>query len=382
MNATQTATTRIEVINSTKTTSSMPPDVSHIASTVGTQPEATVSPPIQSKSNLNAPTAAQFIGQSRRQGLWQVASRKRYVLLAPVVLVGSALLVFLGWSYLVHARSWVKTDNAYLATHIHSISSRVAGTVDEVLIDENQTVAAGQTLARLDRREFEVHRQEALAQVAQARAQVQEARARIAQAQAQVAREQARAIKAKGDLVRAGSLFEGGSGAISKQELELARAESDAGEAALRGAHSALDSVTASAAAAEAQAQVADTTLANAELQLSYAEIVAPASGCIGKKSLEVGNRVQPGQALLALMQTDIWVNANFKETQLAHLQPGQTTVVRVDAFPGRESRELWRACRRVVGLNLRFCHRTMRPGISRKLSSVFQSRSCSIGQA
>ena len=229
----------------------------------------------------------------------------------------------------------MKTDNAYLAAHIHSISPRVAGTVKEVLVEENQPVEAGSVLARLDPRDLEVHRQQAQAQVAQADAQLQEAIARIAQAQAQVIREQAHATKAANDLLRANSLFGQGSGAISKQELDLARADAQAAEAALQGAESASDSATASAAAARAMKQAAEANLREAELQLSYAEILAPAAGRIGKRNLETGNHVQPGQPVLALVQSDIWVTANFKETQLTRLKPGRPVQVRVDAFPG-----------------------------------------------
>lgn len=253
--------------------------------------------------------------------------------LGGVVLLG--ILVYLGARYVAYARGWVSTDNAYVAAHMHSISPRVAGTVKEVLVDENQEVLAGAVLARLDARDFEVHRQQALAQVAQAGARVQESEAHIAQARAQVASDQARATKAKNDLVRANSLYGEGSGAISKQELDLARADAQAAEAALQGAESALDSASASAAAAQAMKQAAQANLREAELQLSYTEILAPAAGRIGKKNLETGNHVQPGQAVLALVQTDIWVSANFKETQLTHLQPGQPVQVRVDAFPG-----------------------------------------------
>jgi membrane fusion protein (multidrug efflux system) len=81
---------------------------------------------------------------------------------------------------------------------------------------------------------------------------------------------------------------------------------------------------------------VARANLEDAKLQLSYTEIVAPVSGQIGKKNLEVGNRVQPGQGLLALVQPDVWVTANFKETQLARLKAGQNVRVTIDSIPGR----------------------------------------------
>jgi membrane fusion protein (multidrug efflux system) len=254
-------------------------------------------------------------------------------LLAAAVTTTAAWSAYRWWDY---ARTWVKTDNAYVATHIHQISSRVTGTVSEALVEENQIVAAGQVLARLDVRDFEVRRQQALAQLAQAQAQVQQAQARIAQARSEVTREQAHTTKAQQDLERAKALSQHGNEAISRQELDAAQAGADAAQAALAAAKSALQSAEAAAVAAQAQEKVAEATLKDADLQLSYTEVLAPAAGRIGKKNLETGNRVQPGQALLALIQPDAWVVANFKETQLARVKPGQPVRLHVDAFPGR----------------------------------------------
>jgi membrane fusion protein (multidrug efflux system) len=253
--------------------------------------------------------------------------------------LGAAVTAVIAWSayrWWDYNRTWVRTDNAYVATHIHQVSSRVAGTVTEVLVEENQMVEAGKVMARLDARDFEVKRQQGLAQVAQAQAQLQQAKAQIAQARAQVAREQAQTTKAKQDFERAKALFRGTAGAISRQEFDAAQAGADAAEAALLAAEAALESTSALAVAAQAQEKVAQANLKETELQLSYTEILSPAAGRIGKKNLETGNRVQPGQALLALVQPEVWVAANFKETQLAHLKPGQPVRLRVDAFPGR----------------------------------------------
>jgi len=254
-------------------------------------------------------------------------------------LLGAAITAVTAWSayrWWDYTSTWVRTDNAYVATHIHQVSSRVAGTVTEVLVEENQMVAAGKIIARLDARDFEVKRQQGLAQVAQAQAQLHQADAQIAQARAQVARERAQATKAKQDLERAKALFQGTSAAISQQEFDAAQAGADAAQAVLLAAEAAVESTSALAVAAQAQEQVAQSNLKEAELQLSYTEILAPAAGRIGKRNLETGNRVQPGQALLALVQPDVWVVANFKETQLGHLKPGQPARLRVDAFPGQ----------------------------------------------
>ena len=256
-----------------------------------------------------------------------------------LALLGAAVATVAVWSayrWWEYSRTWVKTDNAYIAAHVHQVSSRLAGTVSEVLVEENQVVTAGQLLARLDTRDFEVKRQQALAQLAQARAQVQQAQARIAQAQSEVTREQVHVTKTKQDLERAKQLSQGGNEAISRQEFDTAQAAADGALAALQSAKSALQSAEAATGAAEAQGKVAEANVKEAELQLSYMDIAAPAAGRIGKKNLETGNRVQPGQALLALVQPDVWVTANFKETQLDQIRPGQPVRFRVDALPGR----------------------------------------------
>lgn len=250
-----------------------------------------------------------------------------------VVVIGIACAGYFWWRW---AGTWVKTDNAYVTGHIHTISVRVPGTVKEVFVGENQTVTAGELLARLDPSDLEVRRQQALAQLAQADAQVQQAEAQISQARAQLSREQARATKAQQDLARANSLYHDATGAISRQEFDQAKAENEATQASLEAARSAVVSATAQASAAQAQQRVATANLRESELQLSYTEIRAPSAGRIGKKNVETGNRVQPGQALFGLVGPEVWVTANFKETQLAHLKPGQPARVKIDSLPGR----------------------------------------------
>jgi membrane fusion protein, multidrug efflux system len=217
-------------------------------------------------------------------------------------------------------RAWARTDNAYVAGHIHTVSSRVIGTVSEVLVAENQSVAAGAVLARLDRRDLEVQRQQAQAALAQAEAQQDQARA-------EVIRLEALTTRAQLEFARTEELYHAQTS--SKQEFDNAKASLDAARAAVNAARAAVASVAAAKLAAVA-------SLTNTELQLSYTEIVAPAAGRIGKKNVEVGNRVAAGQALLAVVSPEVWVVANFKETQLAHMQPGQAATLSIDSVPGR----------------------------------------------
>ena len=244
----------------------------------------------------------------------------------PLGLGGAALAIALGyagyqwWNY---ARTWTTTDNAYIAGHVHTVSTRISGNVREVLVAENQSVAAGAVLVRLDPNDLQVQREKALAAVAQAEA-------KVAQTLAQVLRDEAVADKAQLDFDRAEKLFHDASRSISPAEFDAAKYSLDA-------AGGSLSATKAGVAAAQAQVQVTQAQLKDVELQLGYAEILAPAAGRVGRKNVEVGNRVQPGQSLLAIVQPKVWVMANFKETQLESLQPGQAVELRVDGFPGRE---------------------------------------------
>jgi membrane fusion protein (multidrug efflux system) len=211
------------------------------------------------------------------------------------------MAVFLYW---LHARNFVSTDDAYTTTHVHEISARVAGTVQSVDVDDNQLVKAGQKLVGLDQRDFKVAVEQARATLFQRRATVAQARANLDHAQA----DYDRFTKLSHEKV------------VSKQDLDNATA-------ALRTGKGAMDAATADLAAAEA-------ALHNAELQLSYTTVIAPADGVIGKKTVETGERIQPGQALMAVVERNVWVLGNFKETQLARMRVGQHVDVKIDAIP------------------------------------------------
>jgi membrane fusion protein (multidrug efflux system) len=228
-----------------------------------------------------------------------------------------------GWRWWHYAATWESTDNAYVSGHVHTVSARIAGNVSEVLVTENEAVPAGAVLARLDRSDLEVEREKARASLAQVQAE-------IGQARAQVSSQEAVVSKSQQDFERADQLFHNSAGAISKQEF-------DAAKAALDAAKGSLSASQALVLAAEARLKAAGAEVKSVELQLGYTDIIAPAAGRVGRKNLELGNRVLPGQGLLAIVQSNVWVTANFKETQLNHLRPGQRVSLRVDSFPGHE---------------------------------------------
>ena len=291
-----------------------------------------------------------------------------------------ALLALVAWW--LHARRFEDTDDAQIDGDITSVSARVPGTVVAVLAEDNQPVKAGHVLVELDPTDLEVAVAQARAAVAQAQAQVasevpgvsmtetsnraalQSADADVANAQAEVEAaerdlEQAQASEklARLQLERARQLVAGASMAPAEYDQRVAAADvATAAVAAARqrlaGRRTRLDAALtrqretrqnaprqlvtreASVEVRRANLELAQAQLRQAQLNLSYAKVAAPADGVLGRKSVHAGEHVQPGQQLFALTQTDrLWVTANFRETQIERMRPGQPVRIHVDAI-------------------------------------------------
>jgi membrane fusion protein (multidrug efflux system) len=246
--------------------------------------------------------------------------------------MGVALVGLLGfgvkrWWF---ARSHVSTDNAQVDGHIVPILPKVGGFVAEVRVRENQAVKAGDTLVVLDDRDYQARLAQTEADLAALLATVS-SRTRVGQAEAAVAQAQANALKARADLARMEPLA--AQDIVSGQQLDAARAAAAAADAQLAAAQAALVGADARVASARASRD-------QAALQLSYSRVMAPASGVVSKKSVEVGQLVQPGQPLMTVVPLDdVWVVANLKETETADVTPGDPAEVTVDAYAGRRFR-------------------------------------------
>ncbi len=273
---------------------------------------------------------------------------KRVLLVVGVIAIAA---LGVGGRMWYRSANFVDTENAYVTGHVHPMSSRIPGVVTKVMFDDNQVVKAGDVLAELDPADQGVKVDQIQAQIAsvkqqiiQADASVEQARAQASAAGAQVAQAQANLVRANQDATRFRQLYNTQMKAVSKAELDAAtaaRAGANADVTARRDNASAAKAQIAAAASArdvlKAQVKVLQAQLKDAQQQLGYNQILAPVSGRIGKKNVEVGARIQPGQQLAAIVQDDVWVTANFKETQLAGLQPGQEVRVEVDALPDHE---------------------------------------------
>jgi membrane fusion protein (multidrug efflux system) len=253
--------------------------------------------------------------------------------------------VVAGVLYWLHSRHYESTDDAFIDSNQSQIASQVSGRITELLVADNQHVDKGQPLLRIDPRDFQVKLEQseaqeanAVAQVAQARADLVMQTANLAQQVAQVRVAEADLTQAKQDLAR---YLGTDPAAITRQQLEQSQATTKSAFAKLDSAKQAVEAGQAQVVsqrtkidAAQASVRQIQSDVDNARLQLSYTEIVAPQAGKITRRTVNLGNYVTPGQALVAVVPDEMWVTANFKETQLIHMQVGQPVDVTVDAYP------------------------------------------------
>ena len=311
-----------------------------------------------------------------------------------LILIILLVLVVAGGLFYWHSTYYEDTDDAQITGHLIQISSRINGQVIKVNVDENQFVAKGTVIAEIDPADYKVAVENAEASLASAKANAVAARvnvpitsintgstlrsagsdvagaqASVSQAQSQVAAAHARVVQAQANEVKANQDLERykplvAKDVISKQQYDAAVAQADADKAAVADAiaseQAAKDAVNvanqrvtqaqsqfksaetgpqqvaaqnARANQADAQVKAAQAQLDQANLNLSYAKIVAPVDGIITRKSLELNQNISPGQNLMTLVSLDdLWVTANFKETQLRHIAPKQKVEVEVDS--------------------------------------------------
>lgn len=314
--------------------------------------------------------------RERRTGFFREHPRAKWVLLVlAIALLAGGIFV---WHYYSIRES---TDDAQIDGHIDPISARVGGTVLHVYYEDNQQVKAGDLLVELDPSDYQLAVQRAKADLANAEANavaanvgvplttttssnqlvaadaaVNSANHEIAAAQARVQEAQANYTRAAADLKRMEQLVQ--KDEVSRQQYDAAVAAAAGSKASLEAANAAVANAQAHAAQARAQADAAHTVpeqikvtrakagaaqaevehdraaLAQAELNLQYTKIVAPVDGVLSKRNVEPGQVVQAGQPLFSIVNLDdIWVTANFKETQLRDMHPGQKAEIGIDAY-------------------------------------------------
>ena len=242
--------------------------------------------------------------------------RSRWFKIGAVILVIILLIAALIW-WLI-ARNYEDTDDAFIDTHIVHVAPQIAGQVSHLWVNDNQFVRKGQPLLDIDP-------SDARARLAQVQAQRLAAMTQYNQALASERGAAAQADNARADLARYLLLQRTAPNAVSRQQIDQARA-------AAHNLAAQRDAAQAGIANAQAQIAVLDAQIATAQLNLGYTHIVAPVSGHVTQRSVALGNYVSLGQELMAIVPLQIWVTANFKETQLAHMHSGQPVTVTVDA--------------------------------------------------
>jgi membrane fusion protein (multidrug efflux system) len=225
------------------------------------------------------------------------------------------------------------TDDAQIEGHIAPVLARVSGYVSAVEVDDNQHVQADQVLVEIDPKDIEARVRQAEAELASAHAAVESAQAAAAAADAEVAATRSHYEGAEHDFESYRQLH--AKQEISDQHFRRSKSIADALAAQVDAARRQAKAARARIAQAEARVTQAQAALDAARLDLSYTTIQAPTSGIIGKKDVEVGQLIQAGEPLMAVVRDDApWVIANFKETQLQKVRPGQRVDIQVDAYP------------------------------------------------
>jgi membrane fusion protein (multidrug efflux system) len=295
---------------------------------------------------------SQFVGTAGAEVGISIAKRRRRLSLRQAVAGISALVVVIGLSIYGHyywttGRFLVSTDDATVAADSVIISPKVSGYLSEVLVDDNQSVHADQTLARIDDRDYRTALAGAQANVASAQAAIDNLEQKIAQqrlsiveAQAAVTTDQAALAFSQQQYGRYSGLARTGAATMQdSQQWQTDQREKEAAlsrdTAAVGVARKQIDVFGAELAQANAALAQQQSLLRQAELNLSYTTITAPVDGTVGNRTLRVGQYVQAGTALMAIVPLSaVYLTANYEETQLTNVQPGQPVTIDVDMFP------------------------------------------------
>ena len=269
---------------------------------------------------------------------------KRPLVVALVLLVVLALIIgaIVFWRHSKHHES---TDDAFVDGQTSQVAAQVAGRVVKLYVADNQLVQAGDALLDIDSRDNDQRVAQARARLATAEGQVEEATAQVGvrratelQASAAVRQSEADLTKAAQDLSRYRKVD---PDAVPRQEVDAAvaaeknaRARLDAARMNARAARAQVEAALAQVRAGQSQVAAARAEVSSAELQGTYTHVLAPIAGRVSKRTVEPGNVIANGQALMALVSEALWVTANYKETQLTRMEPGQQVEITVDAFP------------------------------------------------
>jgi len=266
----------------------------------------------------------------------------------PIMMISlAAFVILLGvvLYYFIWVAPYESTDDAFIDGHAIAIAPQVAGRVARLLVNDNQDVKKGDALVEIDRRDYETKLAQAKANLAASHSRLEQAKAQLTVDQAKTAEERANVVSTEADATRAQADLKRYQAvearAVSQSQIDMATAQAQTTAAQVDVAKSKEQAAEAQAGLSKVDIETSTADVAQneallhqAELDVSYAQIVAPEDGRVTHRAVEAGNYVQVGQVLLALVPHNVWITANFKETQLAYMKPGQPVTVKMDAFP------------------------------------------------
>jgi membrane fusion protein, multidrug efflux system len=274
----------------------------------------------------------------------------------PAVPVSSGIavvvLIVAGILFWLHERRFESTDDAFVDARVVRVAPQIAGRVVRVLVNDNQLVKVGQPLVEIDPGDVQARLDEAVAQEAlaeaeyqQAQTQVRSAEAAHAQAVSVVSGAAAQAENAARDYRRYTSLQKTNPLAVAQAQLDqaatLARntsAQENAARQQAVSSEAAIAAARAQEAGAAARIKTLSAQVQQARLNFGYAKVIAPVDGHVSQRKVAVGTYVDPGQQMMAIVPLQMWVTANYKETQLAHMRPGQPVDISIDACPNADA--------------------------------------------
>lgn len=302
--------------------------------------------PVEQPAN-DAPEAAPPAGAKDESAKPKSPTRKR--VLVGVGAVAILAGIYFGYHYMVVGRYMVTTDDAYVRGYNTTLGARVSGHIAAIAVEDNARVGAGSVILRIDDGDYRIAADNVRAKIATQEAtidrigrQVTAQESAVDQAKAQLASADAATKRAEADFARQETLSTRGFASkatfdVSQAGRDQALASVQAAQAALEAAQAQVDVVKAQKAEAEGQLQELRTALAKAVRDLSFTSVLAPVDGTFANRIVNVGDYVQPGQRLANMVQLDnVYIDANYKETQLGRLKPGQRVKITVDAVSGR----------------------------------------------
>jgi membrane fusion protein, multidrug efflux system len=260
-----------------------------------------------------------------------MAVQKRYValvVLGGLIIVGS-IAAYVGWK---HSEEYVRTDNAYINGDIYNVSFKTSGKVKEIFVKENAKVNKGEKVALLEPEDYDLAVKTQEGRMGEATTQVFTSEAQISQAKANVMTIESQLELARIEKKRAEALIEKES--IPKQKYDQAITSEKVLSAQLEAAKKAMDTAVASLKTSQEKVKTSEAALESANLVRSYCELLSPVDGIVTKKTVEAGQVVQAGQPICAVVPLEaasLWIEANYKETQLKRVRPGQKVVFWTD---------------------------------------------------